>query len=314
MSEIRVDPLSGLRTIIAPGRAGRDADPGDPFAEGSEAQTPPEVYAVRPDGSAPDTPGWRVRVVPNRFAALDADAAAPPRDARPDLYTAVAAAGAHEIIVNSHRPVTALAALELDELALAVEVWRARMRAHAGAACLHLFVNEGSGGGASRAHTHAQLLALDFVPALIARERERFGAYATRTMGGQLLDDLLAEEVRRRERIVAIDDQAVVIAPFAAALPYQLMLIPRRPRARFEEEGPDGAALLHDALARLARLLGEGMPLNVWVRTAPRGAEHYCWRIDIVPRLSGIAGLELGSGVHLNTVTPEQAAAELRQA
>ena len=193
------------------------------------------------------------------------------RDANAHIFTALPGTGAHEVIVNSPRPVDALAKLDAEELALAMEVWRERMRAHPEAACLHLFVNEGTGGGASRTHTHAQLLALDFVPALIARERERFGAYATRTLGQQLLDDLVSEEVRRRERVVAIDDDAVLLAPYAAALPYQLMLVPRRPRLRFEDDGPIGAALLHDALARLARRFDASPPLNLWVRT-PRAA------------------------------------------
>jgi UDPglucose--hexose-1-phosphate uridylyltransferase len=314
VSEVRVDPLSGLRTIVAPLRAARNDDPRDPFAEGSESLTPPELYAVRPDGSPPDTPGWRVRVVPNRFPAVDGDPRPLARDARPELFTSVPGAGAHEVIVHSPRAVASLAELDRDELALALDVWRERMRAHAHAACLHLFVNEGAAAGASREHSHAQLLALDFVPALIARERERFGAYATRTMGGSLLDDLLAEEVRRRERLVALDDDAVLLAPFAAAQPYQLMLVPRRPRPRFEGDGPSGAGLLHDALARLARRFGAPPPMNLWVRTAPRGAEHFCWRIDIVPRLGELAGFELGCGVALNSVSPEQAAAELREA
>ncbi len=314
MSEIRVDPLSGLRTILAPGRAERNADSRDPFAEGNESLTPPELYAVRPGGGAPDTPGWQVRVVPNRFPALGGATGPPELDARPELFSGAPGAGAHEVIVNSPRDVHSLAELEPSELELAVDVWRLRMRAHSQAACVHLFVNEGAAAGASREHTHAQLLALEFVPALIARERERFGAYATRTMGGSLLDDLLAEEVRRRERLVAIDDDAVVLAPYAATVPYQLMLAPRRPRARFEDEGgPSGAALLHDALARLSRRFDGCPPLNLWVRTAPRGAEHFCWRIDILPRLSEIAALELGSGVALNTITPEQAASELRE-
>jgi UDPglucose--hexose-1-phosphate uridylyltransferase len=312
--EIRVDPLSGLRTIVAPGRAGRERDPRDPFAWGNESLTPPEVYAVRPDGGAPDTPGWLVRGFANRYPALSEDAPPVERDARPDLYTALPGAGAHEVIVNSPRPVTALAELEPDELELAIEAWRARMRAHADAAALHLFVNEGGAGGASRSHTHAQLYALDFVPALLARERERFGAYATRTMGQQLLDDLVAEEVRRGERVVAIDADAVLLAPYASIAPYQLMLVPRRPRRRFEDDGATGAALLHDGLRRLARRLDGSPPLNLWVRTAPRGAEHFCWRIDIVPRLSALAGLELGSGLHLTTIAPEAAAAELREA
>jgi UDPglucose--hexose-1-phosphate uridylyltransferase len=90
------------------------------------------------------------------------------------------------------------------------------------------------------------------------------------------------------------------------------MLVPRRPRARFEDDGPTGAALLHDGLRRLARKLGASPPLNLWVRTAPLGAEHFCWRIDVLPRLTHMAGLELGTGVHLNIVAPEQVAAELR--
>jgi UDPglucose--hexose-1-phosphate uridylyltransferase len=314
VSEIRIDPLSGLRAIVAPGRAARNADPGDPFAEGSEDQTPPELYAVRDDGSAPDTPGWSVRVFPNRFPAVHPDATPPPRDSNTAIFSALAAGGSHEVIVNSPRPVTALAQLDAAELALAVEVWRERMRAHPEAACLHLFVNEGGDGGASRAHTHAQLLALDFVPALIARERERFGAYAVATMGQQLLDDLVSEEVRRRERVVAIDEEAVLLSPYAGSLPYQLMIVPRRPRMRFEDDGPTCVSMLHDALARLARRFGESPPLNLWIRTAPRGAEHFCWRIDIVPRLTMLAGLELGSGLHLLSVAPERAAAELREA
>ncbi len=177
---------------------------------------------------------------------------------------------------------------------------------------MHLHVNEQAGGGATQAHTHAQLHALDFVPALVARERERAGAYATRTMGGDLLSDLLQEEVRLRSRIVAIDDDAVLLTPYASASPYTLMLVPRRGRARFEDDGPSGAALLHDGLRRLARRFGASPPLTLWVRTAPQGAERFCWHIDIVPRLTSLGGLELGTGVGLNPVSPERAAAELR--
>jgi UDPglucose--hexose-1-phosphate uridylyltransferase len=194
-----------------------------------------------------------------------------------------------------------------------MEAWRERMRTHGAAACRHLIVNERREAGASLPHTHAQLYALDFVPAGIARERERFGAYATRTMGGNLLGDLVQEEVRRRERLVAYDDDAVLLAPYASKTPFQLMLAPRRPRARFEDEGPTGAALLHDALRRLRARLGASPPLNLWVRTAPRGADSFCWRIDIVPRLSHLAGLELGAGVNLCVVAPEAAAAQLRE-
>jgi UDPglucose--hexose-1-phosphate uridylyltransferase len=326
MPELRVDPVSGEKVIVATERATRPggglrADPAppldpatDPFAEGHEDRTPPEVYALRPGGGPPDTPGWTVRVVPNLYPALALDAADPAAEASPDLFAAGAARGEHEVIVNGPEPVATLLELAPEQLATAMEVWRERMRVHAGAAYLHLIVNERREAGASLAHTHAQLYALGFVPPAVARERERFGAYTTRTMGQNLLGDLVQEEVRRRERLIAIDDEAVLLAPYGSRLPYQLALAPRRPRARYEDDGPTGAALLHDALGRLARRLGASPPLNLWVRTAPRDAEHYCWRIDVVPRLVHLAGLELGAGLGLNIVAPEQAAAELRDA
>jgi UDPglucose--hexose-1-phosphate uridylyltransferase len=324
VNELRVDPLTGLKSVIASARADRpggqfDLDPPpaidpekDPFAPGHEHQTPPEVYAVRPDGGGPDTPGWTVRVVPNLYPALTQDAHEPEPQANPDLFTAQAAAGHHEVIVNAPDAVSSLTDLEPEQVEGAMETWRSRMRAHAGCACRHLIVNERREAGASLPHTHAQLYALRFVPAAIARERERFTAYATRTMGGDLLGDLVQEEVRRRERIVAIDDEAVAIAPYASRVPFQLLVAPRRPRSRFEDDGPLGARLLHDVLCRLRRRLGASPPLNLWVRTAPSGAEHFCWRIDILPRLTHLAGLELGAGVNLCITAPEQAAAELR--
>jgi UDPglucose--hexose-1-phosphate uridylyltransferase len=344
MPEIRVDPLSGHRSIIAGERARRPGgeprcepaapiDPAtDPFAEGHEQRTPPELYAVRPGGGRaggiPNSPGWTVRVVPNLYPALtpageDGDGGAgdeasaapmPPPQARPELFTALPAHGAHEVIVNAPASVLSLAELPTTQVQAAVEVWRERMRAHADAAYTQLIVNERREGGASLPHTHAQLYALDFVPGEVARERERAGAYATRTMGQDLLGDLVAEEVRLRERVVAIDEEAVLLAPYASRVPFQLMLAPRWPRARFEDDGPLGAALLHDGLCRLASHLGTSPPLNLWVRTAPLGATNFCWRIDVLPRLTHLAGLELSTGLNLNIVAPEYAASLLRDA
>jgi UDPglucose--hexose-1-phosphate uridylyltransferase len=132
-------------------------------------------------------------------------------------------------------------------------------------------------------------------------------------MGANLLEDLVADEVRLRERIVAIDDEAVLMCPYASRHPFQLMLAPRRRRERFEDEGPAGAALLHRGLRLLQARCGATPPLSLWVRTAPRGAERFCWRIDVVPRLAVAGGLELGTGLAHNPVEPEQAAAELRE-
>ena len=348
MPEIRIDPLSGHKTIIAGDRSRRPGgeprisirgelpapiDPEhDPFAEGNEHCTPPELYALRARESAPNGPGWSVRVVANLYPALDpvedthGDEArwgdAGDEEERPrsraagssDLFTARPATGAHEVIINGPQAVASLSELPVEQVVVAVDVWRERMRTHAASAQVQLIVNEQKEAGASLPHTHAQLYAFDFVPAAVARERERSAAYATRMMGQSLLGDLVAEEVRLRERVVAIDEEAVLMTPYASRLPFQLTVAPRRPRARFEEDGPTGARLLHDGLCRLARYLGGSPPLNLWVRTAPRGADHFCWRIDVLPRLTHLAGLELSTGVSLNIVAPEHAAAVLRDA
>jgi UDPglucose--hexose-1-phosphate uridylyltransferase len=332
--ELRIDPLSGLRTIVAGERAARPGgemraeprppiDPErDPFAEGHEDRTPPELYALRPGGGPPDSPGWKVRVVPNLYPALAPadDAPAPPPDplasgrGEPDLFASRPAVGVHEVIVHAPEPVTSLADLDVEQVELAMGVWRERMRVHGEMSYLHVIVNEGREAGASLPHTHAQLYGLPFVPAAVARERERFTAYSDRTHGRNLLEDLLQEEVRRRDRLVAVDSEAVAICPFASRVPFQVQLIPRKPRARFEDDGPLAASLLHGTLGRLERVLGAVPPFNLWIRTAPRGAERFCWRIDLLPRLTHLAGLELGTGVNLNVMPPELAAARLRDA
>jgi len=331
--ELRIDPLSGLRTIVAGERADRPGagfapapapplDPeGDPFLEGHEERTPPELWALRPEGGPPDAPGWKVRAVPNLYPALgpgaaseakalDADPLAGGRG-EPGLFAARPARGAHEVIVNTPGPARSLAELSPGGVETAMGAWRERMRAHAEAAYVHVIVNEGREAGASLPHSHAQLYALPFVPAAVARERERFTAHAERTAGRDLLADLLQEEVRIGERVVAIDREAVAVCPFASRVPYQVQILPRVARPRFEDEGPVGAHLVREVLGRLAGVLGALPALNLWLRTAPRGAAYFCWRIDLLPKLTHLAGLELGTGIHLNVVAPERAAAEL---
>ena len=167
--QVRVDPLSGLKTIIAGARADRPnsgfnvaaeppVDPAtDPFLPGHEDQTPPTLYSGRRSLA-----GARVR---QPLPRARPGAETPERDANPDLFTAQPAAGAHEVIVNAPEPVSTLSELSAEQLALAVDTWRERMRVHGDAACRHLIVNEGRVAGASIPHTHAQLYAMDFVPA-----------------------------------------------------------------------------------------------------------------------------------------------------
>jgi UDPglucose--hexose-1-phosphate uridylyltransferase len=234
------------------------------------------------------------------------------RAGEPDLFSSRPAAGSHEVLIHSPQHVTAMAELDDEQFATAVATWRARMRTHPEASYLQLIVNEGGGAGASLEHTHAQLYALPFVPAAVARERERVGAYGERTAGGGLLSDVLVEEVRRRDRLVAIDDEAALICPWASRSPFELRVIPRREAARFEED-EGGAAMIRTALRALATIFDGPPELNLWVRTAPRGAEQFHWHVDIAPRLTIKAGFELGTGVDINVYPPERAASDLKE-
>jgi UDPglucose--hexose-1-phosphate uridylyltransferase len=289
---------------------------------------------MREGGAAADTPGWTTRVVPNLYPALGkADGSgteggtaseagafassgdpllASRRAGEPDLFSTRPATGAHEVIINSPEHVTAMAELSEEGFAAAIATWRERMRAHSDAAYVQVIVNEGGGAGASLEHSHAQLYALPFVPAAVARERERFGAYSERTAGGGLLSDVLVEEVRRKERLVAIDDEAALICPWASRSPFELRVVPRTESASFGEDRT-GAAMIRTAMRALAKRFDGSPELNLWIRTAPRGAEDFHWNVDIAPRLTVKAGFELGTGVDINVYPPERAAADLRE-
>ena len=189
------------------------------------------------------------------------------------------------------------------------------MRAHADAACRHLIVNERREAGASLPHTHAQLYALDFVPAAVARERERFGAYAVRTMGGNLLADLVQEEVRRRERIVAIDDEAVLMAPYASRVAVPPVLAPaaRAGALRGRRARPAPRCCTTRCAGCSARL-GASPPLNLWVRTAPQ-RRRALLLADRDPAAADPPRPGSSSAPACTSASspPEQAAAELRE-
>jgi UDPglucose--hexose-1-phosphate uridylyltransferase len=257
--------------------------------------------------------GLRVAIGPT--AATDPDAPREPTTVtddplaggrgQPELFATRPGAGIVEEIATPP-----LLGLDVDGLAATLETWRTRMRAHADAPFRHLAVDEAVGSS-----VRTRLYVLPFVPAAIARERERFTAYHDRTQGRNLLEDLLTEEVRNRERIVAIDREAIAICPFAAAVPFHVQVVPRHPVTRFEDDGPLGATALHEALTRIDAALEGGLTgFSLWVRTAPSGADSFCWRIDLLPRRDGPGALELGSGVWINGLSPEQAAERLRAA
>lgn len=290
----------------APRAAAQDAadDPvGCPFDEGRETATPPETFAIGPPGRPPDTPGWRVRVVPNKFPAFGPW----PRDGdRPDgLLARRAAVGRQEVVVHSPRHVRTIAELGVRELELVAEAWQARAEAarEAGFQYVHALVNEGAGAGASLPHTHSQLVWLEEVPPLVAQEHELLKA-----AGSCVLCDVLEEERSQRMRVVEERDGIILLCPFAGRQPYEMLAAPLDC-----EDDPFTSRQLASALTLVAegvrRLrVNEGpVSLNIWLHAGGH------WHLEILPRLGVLAGVELGAGYFVNTMAPESAAGVLRE-
>lgn len=302
--------------MIAPSRARRPGAPrpaergreedvaGCPFCEGRESATPPETYALGRAGRAPDTPGWWVRVVPNKFPAFGPW----PRggDRSEGLFARRAAVGRQEVVVHSPRHVRSLAELGGRELDHVAEAWRARSAAarEEGFPYVQAIVNEGAAAGASLPHSHSQLIWLEEEPPLVAQERR-----AAEAAGGCLLCSVLREEMEQRIRIVSERDGLVLLCPFAGRQPYEMMVAPLECEADpFTADRLEPAlGLAADALRRL-QAAEPAPPVNLWLHAGGH------WHLEIFPRFSVLAGLELGSGYYVNTLAPESAAGILREA
>jgi UDPglucose--hexose-1-phosphate uridylyltransferase len=301
--------------VVAPARARRPGAPragaveeaddraGCPFCEGRESATPPETFALGPPGRPPDTPGWRVRVVPNKFPAFGPW---PRGGDRPEgLFARRAAVGRQEVVVHSPRHVRSLADLGGRELALVAEAWQARAAAarEAGFAYVHALVNEGPGAGASLAHSHSQLVWLEGEPPLVAQEREAHGGEEC------VLCRVLAEERRQRMRVVEERDGLLLLCPFAGRQPYELLAAPlaHEPDAFAGASLGAALALVAEGIRRL-RVAEGPVPLNLWLHASGH------WHIEVVPRFGVPAGIELGAGYFVNTLAPESAAGVLREA
>jgi UDPglucose--hexose-1-phosphate uridylyltransferase len=300
VQELRVDALTGDEVVLAPTRALRPdtfrvapqplpaAVATCPFCDGNEHETPPEVARIGP--GAPDTPGWRVRVVPNKY---------------PIVGDGVS--GAHEVVILSPAHDADFSALTATQATDALLALRDRSQFHLAQGCLYAqpFINHGKAAGASIEHPHAQLVALALVPPRAAILTERF-ARAER--------DLVRDDARAGESIG--DGDVLVWCAAAATQAFATRVSLASAGPRFDLAGDDEIAAVASALsatiAGLHRALGDAA-YNVVIRTAPRDhAGPFHWWVDIVPRLGTYAGFELGTGLWVNIVAPADAAAALR--
>jgi len=332
--EFRRDPLHNTWVVFAPERQRRPQDflpPAlqaaklDPFAEGNERLTPPEVYSIRKEKTKANEPGWRVRVVPNRYPAMRVEGQL---EATPvGLYDHLTGIGAHEVIIETPSAELALEDLSLTAIAEVFASYRERiidLDKDPRFQHIYVFKNVGPSAGASLAHAHSQLVALPIIPPFVegklVRAREHFQAKQR-----SLFSDILHTERADGSRLVAENDGFTLFCPYASRFPFELAIFPKRHHPDYTSctanDLQDLAEVFRFALQRLNAVL-EKPGYNFLLHMAPlkrpiteRFASSrfdYCWHLEIVPRLNSLAGFEIGLGSYINTVYPEEAARYLR--
>ena len=331
MPELRRDPVVGRWVIISTERAHRPTDfrqvvppmPPQllcPLCPGNEAQTPPEILAYRGSGGEPNTAGWSLRVVPNKFPALQIEGDLGREGV--GLYDRMNGVGAHEVIIESPDHKVTLAGLSEKQLEDVFWAYRDRildLRKDSRLRYILIFKNHGAAAGATLEHTHSQLIALPIVPTFVTEEIEGCRAHY-KDKERCIYCDIIRQEIADRSRVVGENAEFLSISPFAPRFPFELWVLPKKHTSYFEESQKFQfealARIFSDALRRLDRALGTP-PFNFILHTSPlheKTSEFYHWHIEVMPKLMQVAGFEWGTGFYINPVPPEEAAAFLRDA
>jgi UDPglucose--hexose-1-phosphate uridylyltransferase len=330
MSEYRQDPLSRRWVIIGSDRASRPNEFVEepvrrqpipcPFCAGHEHETPDAVATY----SAPGQANWVVRIVPNKYPAVTLDESlcpnCQPLDSAPQPDGTVPGFGRHEVIIESPRHVASLSELTLIEAEIVFQAYRERvaaLKATGQYRYVQIFKNVGPAAGASLEHVHSQLVALPGVPEVVAQEvascREYFAEH-----GRPLMTDLIMRELAAGERILAKTSHFVAFCPYASRFPYEVCIAPLSEQPSFEvtqaSELGELSRLAREVIGRIESAAGQ-VAYNCVLHTQPFDTspqDHYHWHIEILPRLTKVAGFEWGTGCFINPLPPEAAAAQLR--
>lgn len=329
MSELRRDPVIGRWVIISSERGGRPSDfdpektkprPGFcPFCEGNEGNTPPEIMAVRDDGSEPNTPGWDIRVVSNKFPALQIEGDLVKR-AR-GIYDTMTGVGAHEVFIETPQHDKTISTLPFEHMIKLMKIYRDRLydlEKDRRFQYILIFRNSGQAAGASLMHPHSQLIATPTIPKRIMEELmgvRRYLDFKERCV----FCDMVDEERIFGKRIVCENDEFISFNPFAARFPFESWIMPKAHEACFkcmtDEQIPKLAEVLQETIRRIDKCLNFP-PYNYVLHTRPVNVEQeyvYHWHFEIIPRLTYIAGFEWGTGFYINPTPPEVSAEFLRE-
>jgi UDPglucose--hexose-1-phosphate uridylyltransferase len=332
LPQLRQDPITGRWVAVATERArrpdsfsqalrdtvaARDVCPFDP---GHEQMTPPEVLAYRAPGTEPNGPGWWVRVVPNLYAAFKLEPEG--QEHHEGIFWQRDAVGACEVLICSPDHRATIPQLDPHQVEEIVQSYLDRYQAHRAnpsLAYVLILYNHGRPAGASLEHPHAQLYAIGLIPPTFTVELEGARRYAERE-GGCVFCRVVADERAAGARVVFENDAFIVLCPYAGRTPFETWIVPTRHTRAFGDLDPareKGA--FAQALQMTLRALAQGLndpPFNFFIHSAPLHSppdEPYHWHLELIPKLSIAAGFELGTGVWINVVKPEDAATFLRE-
>ncbi len=329
MPELRKDPIIGRWVIISTERGKRPTDFSSvpparstgfcPFCAGNESKTPPEVFAFREPGTKPNEPGWRVRVVPNKFPALQIEGDLNRQGE--GIYDKMNGIGAHEVIIETPEHDKKLSDLGEEHITEVILAWQQRildLKKDERFKYIVVFKNHGEAAGASLEHTHTQLVAMPIIPKRVVEEIEggrRYYDFKERCV----YCDIVTQEIADDVRVVTANETFLAIEPFAARFPFETWILPKKHKSAFEESQKQEiihlARILKEILMKLDAALNNP-PYNFILHTLPLRGDNrswYHWHIEIMPKLTKVAGFEWGSGFYINPTAPEEATKYLRE-
>jgi UDPglucose--hexose-1-phosphate uridylyltransferase len=329
MSELRKDPISGRWVIISIERGKRPTDfisPSQrkrggfcPFCQGNEYTTPTEIMAFRPTGTKANTPGWTLRVMPNKFPALQIYGDL--NKTGEGIFDKMNGVGAHEVIVETPDHMLTLSTMPMKAVEDVLWAYYLRLndlRKDRRLKYVLIFKNEGESAGASLEHSHTQLIALPIIPKLVKEETDAARRYYD-LKERCIFCDVIRQELESKKRIIYENNGYVALAPFAPSAPFETWILPKKHESGF---GPqDGnfsglAEILQVVLRQIDKIL-DVPPYNFVIHTSAFTEEvndYFHWHIEIVPKLTKIAGFEWGSGFYINPTPPEESAKFMREA
>jgi UDPglucose--hexose-1-phosphate uridylyltransferase len=331
LPELRKDAVTGRWVIISTDRRKRPNDfrlepakviGGEycPFCPGREDMTPPEVLAFRQNGGAPNKPGWDLRVVPNKFPALQVEGNLD-REGE-GLFDRMNGIGAHEVIIETPDHKKTFSTMSEPEIERVLWAYRERvldLKRDIRFRYILVFKNHGAPAGATLEHSHSQLIALPIVPDYVRDEIEGARRHFT-AKERCVFCDIIRQETAAGRRIIHENVDIVALSPYAPRFPFETWLVPRSHGARFEDaprqQYESLARMLKTVLTRMDRAL-ETPSYNMIIHSLPfseQVTEFYHWHVEIIPKLTRTAGFEWGTGFYINPTSPEEAAQVLRTA